>query len=77
MTLYEPTRESLASHPVADWYEDAKLGIFIHWGLFSIPAFAPRLAHVSDAFTEHYRLSSVMTPYTEWYWNATRVPESP
>jgi alpha-L-fucosidase len=75
--MYEPTRESLATHPVADWFEDAKLGIFIHWGLFSIPAFAPRLAHVSDAFTQHYPLSAVMTPYTEWYDNAIRVPESP
>jgi alpha-L-fucosidase len=32
---------------------------------------------VSEAFTKHYRLSAVMTPYTEWYWNAIRVPESP
>ncbi len=77
MTVYEPTRESLARHPVPDWYENAKLGIFIHWGLFSIPAFAPRLAHVSDAFTLHYELSAAMTPYTEWYDNAIRVPESP
>ncbi len=59
------------------WFEDAKLGIFIHWGLFSIPAFAPRLKHVSDAFSEHYPMSAVMTPYTEWYDNALRVAESP
>ncbi|MBW2282380.1 MAG: alpha-L-fucosidase, partial [Deltaproteobacteria bacterium] len=77
MTRYEPTRESLREHAVPDWFEDAKLGIFIHWGLFSIPGFAPRLAHVSDAFTQHYPLSAVMTPYTEWYQNAIRVPESP
>jgi len=77
MTHFEPTLESLRRHPVPAWFEDAKLGIFIHWGLFSIPAFAPRLQHVSDAFTEHYRLASVMTPYTEWYQNAIRVPESP
>ena len=24
------------------WFSDAKLGIFIHWGIFSVPAFAPR-----------------------------------
>lgn len=74
---YEPTRESLRSHPVPEWFHDAKFGIFIHWGLFSIPAFAPRLAHVSEAFTQHYELSAAMTPYTEWYDNAVRVPESP
>ena len=74
---YLPTRESLRSHPVPKWFEDAKLGIFIHWGLFSVPAFAPRLGHVSEAFTEHYPLGAVMTPYTEWYDNAVRVAESP
>jgi len=73
---FEATRESIRGHQVPQWFEDAKLGIFIHWGLFSIPAFAPRLAHVSDAFTQHYPLSAVMTPYTEWYDNALRVPES-
>ncbi len=77
VSRYEPTRASLRTHPVPAWFEDAKLGIFIHWGLFSIPAFAPRLGHVSDAFTQHYPLSAVMTPYTEWYENAIRVPESP
>jgi alpha-L-fucosidase len=77
VTRFEATRESLRQHPVPAWFEDAKLGIFIHWGLFSIPAFAPRLAHVSDAFLQHYPLSAVMTPYTEWYDNAIRVPESP
>ncbi len=49
MTRYQPTRESLRQHPVPEWFEDAKLGIFIHWGLYSIPAFAPRLDHVSEA----------------------------
>ncbi len=69
--------ETLNQRTVPKWFEDAKLGIFIHWGLFSVPGFAPRVGHVSDSFTKHYRLSAVMTPYTEWYDNAIRVPESP
>lgn len=77
MARFEATAESLSGHVVPDWFDDAKLGIFIHWGLFSVPGFAPRLSHVSEAFTEHYSLSAVMTPYTEWYENAIRVPESP
>ena len=28
---YEPTLESLNTHPLPQWYADAKLGIFIHW----------------------------------------------
>jgi alpha-L-fucosidase len=77
MALFDASVDSLSSHVVPAWFDDAKFGIFIHWGLFSVPAFAPRLSHVSEAFTKHYRLSAVMTPYTEWYDNAIRVPESP
>jgi len=39
---YEPTWESLDSRESPQWYPDAKFGIFIHWGLYSVPAFAPR-----------------------------------
>ena len=37
---YEPTLESLNQHPLPQWYADAKLGIFIHWGLYSVPGWA-------------------------------------
>ena len=56
---YEPTYESVSQHPVPEWFHDAKLGIFIHWGLYSVPAWAPvfatlcssdsRLSQVSDS----------------------------
>mmetsp|Transcript_20107 Transcript_20107/g.43757 ORF Transcript_20107/g.43757 Transcript_20107/m.43757 type:complete len:488 (-) Transcript_20107:1101-2564(-) len=36
---YEPTWESLDSRPLPQWYNDAKVGIFIHWGVFSVPSF--------------------------------------
>eukprot|EP00934_Nitzschia_sp_Nitz4_P008952 Nitzschia sp. Nitz4//scaffold192_size41448//24317//28613//NITZ4_007486-RA/size41448-snap-gene-0.53-mRNA-1//-1//CDS//3329540239//8942//frame0 len=36
---YEATWESLDSRPLPQWYPEAKLGIFIHWGVFSVPAF--------------------------------------
>ncbi|WP_460396783.1 alpha-L-fucosidase [Actinophytocola sediminis] len=39
---YEPTWESLQTHPLPAWFDDAKLGIFIHWGIFAVPAWAPR-----------------------------------
>jgi alpha-L-fucosidase len=32
--------ESLQKYQAPEWYEDAKFGIFIHWGLYSVPAFA-------------------------------------
>jgi alpha-L-fucosidase len=36
---YRPDWESLRTYEVPDWYRDAKFGIFIHWGLYSVPAF--------------------------------------
>lgn len=36
----EPTWESLNARPYPQWFSDAKLGIFIHWGLYSVPAYA-------------------------------------
>jgi alpha-L-fucosidase len=36
---FEPTWESLKQFRIPAWYEDVKFGIFIHWGLYSVPAF--------------------------------------
>lgn len=36
---YFPTWNSLDSRPLPNWYNDAKFGIFIHWGIFSVPSF--------------------------------------
>ncbi|MFA6450207.1 MAG: alpha-L-fucosidase [bacterium] len=35
---YEPTWESIDSRPIPGWYDEAKFGIFIHWGVYSVPA---------------------------------------
>lgn len=40
--MYRNNWESLNSRPVPSWFEDAKFGIFIHWGLYSVPAYAPK-----------------------------------
>lgn len=37
--LYQPTTESLRRHKAPQWFEDAKFGIFIHWGPYAVPAF--------------------------------------
>ena len=36
---YRPDWESLRKYEAPDWYKDAKFGIFIHWGAYSVPAF--------------------------------------
>lgn len=38
---YAPTRASVRQHKVPEWYRDAKFGIFVHWGPFSVLAYAP------------------------------------
>jgi alpha-L-fucosidase len=37
-TRYEPKWESLDKRPTPEWFLDAKFGIFIHWGVYSVPA---------------------------------------
>ena len=37
---YKDTWGSLSQYQVPHWYQSAKFGIFIHWGVFSVPAFA-------------------------------------
>ncbi len=36
---YAPTWDSLAKHAAPKWFDDAKFGIFFHWGIYSVPAF--------------------------------------
>jgi len=47
--LYEPNWESIDSRPSPQWFEDAKFGIFIHWGVYSVPAWGPK-----DRYSEWY-----------------------
>ena len=51
---FEPTFESLeASSPVPEWFKDAKLGIYFHWGVYTVPAFGnewyPRNMYVTSS----------------------------
>ncbi|MFP4619740.1 MAG: alpha-L-fucosidase [Bacteroidales bacterium] len=52
---YQPTWESIEQHEVPDWYDDAKFGIFIHWGVYAVPAWAPVGGSESSS------------QYSEWY----------
>ncbi len=76
MKKFEAELGSLKQHQVPEWYEDAKFGIFIHWGLFSVPGFAGSHGSIGEIFARQYDLAVAQTPYTEWYANAIKVPES-
>ena len=48
---YEPKWESLARHECPQWWKDAKFGIFVHWGPYAVPAYAPL---DRDRYAEHF-----------------------
>ena len=37
---FQPDWESLKGYQIPDWYADGKFGIFLHWGVYSVPAFS-------------------------------------
>jgi alpha-L-fucosidase len=53
---YQPNWESIDSRPIPSWFEDSKFGIFIHWGLYSVPAWAPTGPDIPT-----------YSKYAEWY----------
>ncbi len=54
---YQPNWNSIDSRPVPQWFENVKFGIFIHWGVYSVPAWAPASADIG-----------IYAKYAEWYW---------
>lgn len=66
---FEPTWEALQQYTVPQWYLDAKFGIFIHWGVYSVPAFGnewyPRNMYIqgSKEFNHHVETHG---PHTEF-----------
>jgi alpha-L-fucosidase len=66
----------LERHHAPPWFDDAKLGIFIHWGLFSVPGWAPAdaLPPVEGGLDAMRRGENA---YAEWYANSQRIAGSP
>ncbi|XP_012144030.1 alpha-L-fucosidase isoform X1 [Megachile rotundata] len=60
VTNYSPTWASLDSRPLPQWYDDAKLGIFIHWGVFSVPSFG------SEWFWNNWKDEKDTTKYSDF-----------
>jgi alpha-L-fucosidase len=73
---YRADRESLGEHPVPAWFQDAKFGVFVHWGLFSVPGFAPTEPY-ADVLRDDYDRAMLVSPYAEDYANAMRDPSTP
>ena len=74
---YTPEKESLTQHEVPKWFHDAKLGIFIHWSLFSVPAFAAEKLTLVESQKRGVDAHMKNNPYAEWYLNSLMIDGSP
>ncbi len=72
---YKPEWDMIKTHPLPEWYDDCKLGIFIHWGLYSVPAWAEVTWELGgEPSDEEWHTHN---PYAEWYLNTVRIEGSP
>ncbi|MEM6414397.1 MAG: alpha-L-fucosidase [Pseudomonadota bacterium] len=71
-SAFLPTEKSLDTHTTPQWFKDAKFGIFIHWGPYSIPAFAPT---EDNGLSEKFGYG--FNPYAEWYWHSMKFEGAP
>ena len=59
---FRPDWQSLRDYKVPDWYRDAKFGIFIHWGVYSVPAFGsewyPRNMYIEGSNEYKHQLAT-------------------
>ena len=76
--MYEGTWDSVRTHRVPSWYDDAKLGVLVHWGLYSVPGWAPRVPDIQRLLVKAGPKRMLReNPYAEWYLNTMRIPGSP
>lgn len=72
---FKPNWDSVRTHEVPEWYNGCKLGIFIHWGLYSVPAFAPPSGELGAIPNDETWFCN--NPYAEWYFNSVNVGKGP
>jgi alpha-L-fucosidase len=74
-TRMPPELERRNRRPPA-WWTAARLGIFVHWTIASVPAFAPRGRGAQELAAERHPLPNAEVPYVEWYPNSIKFPHS-
>jgi len=60
---YQPNWNSINSRPLPSWYDEAKLGIMVVWGIYSVPSWGNW-----SAFT--------YSPDAAWYWHRLMYPDT-
>ena len=67
---YHADWQSIAAHPLPAWYAGKRLGIFLHWGLFSVPAYHDwyaRNMYIQGSEEYQYHLEHY-GPHKEFGW---------
>jgi alpha-L-fucosidase len=58
--------EALQQHPIPEWFKDAKLGIYAHWGVYCVPAFGhewyPRKIYLTDTKEHRHHVETYGDP---------------
>jgi alpha-L-fucosidase len=60
--------------PTPPWFKESGLGIFIHWGAYSVPAWAEPIGELGTIEKSYWFAHN---PYAEWYYNTIRIDGSP
>lgn len=82
---YQPTWESIDSRPLPSWYDESKLGIFVHWGIFSVPSFSSewfwhdwkqsKLPGIEAFMQENYRADFTYADFAKDFTAEFFIPE--
>lgn len=65
---WTPNWDSIMQHETPEWFRDAKFGIFIHWGVYSVPAWAPRGMYAEWDPTYMYKKDHPVSEYHREVW---------
>lgn len=66
---YQPNWSSLNQRKIPDWFHQDKFGIFIHWGLYAVPSYAPVIPNSGYSYAEWYgyRLPEKKEEFTSFH----------
>ena len=77
---FTPSFTSLRTHKLPSWYDDAKLGVLVNWGVSSVPGWAP-VAGGAGGFSNDGCSDAASfwrcNPHATWYANSARIKGSP
>ncbi|XP_052075492.1 alpha-L-fucosidase-like [Mytilus californianus] len=82
---YDPTWDSLDARPLPPWFDDAKFGVFVNWGLYSVPAFSSEwfwwqwkgqpMPAIVDYMQKNYRPDFTYADFAAMFTTEFFVPE--